>query len=941
MRLVARASLALLLCLGATPARPQQAPSDAARTHEVPALAVEKYTLPNGLTVILHEDHKTPIAAVHLWYKVGSKDEKPGRTGFAHLFEHLMFQGSQHHDRDYFEPLEKLGAEINGNTTEDRTVYFESVPSNATELALWLEADRMGFLIPAITQAKLDNQRDVVKNERRESVENVPYGLAEEALRRALYPEGHPYRHEVIGSMADLSAADLGDVSAFFQTYYAPDNAILCVAGDIDRERVKGWIQKSFGPIPRGPKIDRPAPWVPRLDGPKRIAQTDRVSLPRAQLVWPTVPSHHPDEPALDVLAAVLGQLDKENRLYRALMHDRRLAAEVHAQHPTLELSGSFEVDLLAPPGGDLDDVVAIAMGEIDRLKREGPTLDEVIKSRNARESGLILGLQSVLARAEVFCLYEAVSGDPLGYRDELQRLFAVTPEDVRRVANHYLTDAFIRLDVTPGPAPERPAEPEVARPEPSPFEPTPQTRVADDSVVMPEVGAPPAFTPPAFVRRTLSNGLPIWIVPRRELPIVSFRLVVGFGETSAPGGKEGLGSLTVGLLDAGTKRRDSFQIAGALAEIGASLDLTCGLEWSGATVTTLLRHMDRALDVFADAILAPTFPEDEVERRKLLRLADLESRRDSADEVAEDLFRKLLFGGEHPYGRPQFGTEESVASITRADAAAFHEAYFIPSAATLIVVGDVDPDAIARTLEARFGGWKARPAPPKVVPTPPTTNPDAVFVVDKPGAAQSVLAIGRLGVERKSPEAPALGVLNAIVGGQFSSRLNMKLREEKGYSYGVGSDFRSLRAPGWFEVRGSVQTAVTRESVEEIRRELAELHGPRPITDAEFDSARRRVVYGFPSRFETTFDVADQLSEPAAYDLGDDYLATYLRRVEAVDRARIQELADRYLKPEAMTTLIVGDRDAIEPELRKLPEAADVRFVDEDGSPVQAVEGK
>jgi len=936
-----RASLVAILLLGPAPARAWQAPPEAARDHEVPALAVEKYTLPNGLTVLLHEDRKIPVAAVHLWYKVGSKDEKPGRTGFAHLFEHLMFQGSAHHDADYFGPLEPLGAEINGNTTEDRTVYFESVPRNATELALWLEADRMAGLIPAATRAKLDNQRDVVKNERRESVENVPYGLAEEALRRALYPEGHPYRHEVIGSMADLSAAGLDDVADFFRTYYAPDNAILCVAGDIDREQVKGWIDRLFGPIPKGPAVERPRAWAPKLDGPVHIEQTDRVSLPRAQLVWPTVPSLHPDEPALDVLASVLGGLDKENRLYRALMHDRRLAAEVSAQHPTLQLAGTFEVDLLAPPGGDLDEIVAIARAEIDRLKREGPTPDEVAKSRNARESGLILGLQSALAKAETFCLYEAVSGDPIGYRDELRRLFAVTPEDVKRVANRYLTDACIRLDVTPGPPPERPEEPEAPAGEvedgPSPFD-RPREAGGDAFPPMPQVGPPPEYTPPAFEKRTLTNGLPVWIVSRRELPIVSFRLVVRAGETSTPAGKEGLASLAIGLLDAGTARRDAFQVAGELAEIGASLDLTCGLEWGAATVTTLLRHRDRALDVFADAILRPSFPPDEVERRKALRLADLESRRDSADEVAEDLFPRLIFGEGHPYGRPRLGSPDSVGSITREDAVAFHRAHFTPTASTLIVVGDVEPDAIVATLETRFGGWEPRPAPPPVLPGPPAADrAGRIFLVDKPGAAQSVIAVGGLGVARKSPEVAALGVLNAIVGGQFSSRLNMNLREDKGYSYGIGSEFVSLRSPGWFEVRGSVQTPTTRASLEEIRRELAGLHGPRPISEEEVDAARRRAVYGFPSRFESTFDVADQLSTLAAYGLPDDHLATYLGRVRAADRAEIRRLAEAYLKPEAMTTLVVGDRAAIGPELAGLPGGEAVRQVDEDGEPIEA----
>src|SRR5262245_31855330 len=314
------------------------------RKPKVPMLQVEKYALSNGLTVLLHEDHKTPVVAVNLWYKVGSKDEKPGRTGFAHLFEHMMFQGSQHHDSDYFIPLEKLGADLNGQTGEDDTIYYETVPSNALELALWLEADRMGFLLPSMTQDRLDNQRDVVKNERRESVDNVPYGQAEEALLKALYPSDHPYHHSVIGSMADLSAARLGDVSAFFRTYYVPNNAILCVAGDFQPEQARAWIKKYFGTIPRGPAIDRPKPATPKLREAKHIIRTDRVSIARAELIWPTVPSNHPDEPALDVLAAVLGGLPKENRLFRTLMYDRQLASQVAASHPTHLLSGAFEV---------------------------------------------------------------------------------------------------------------------------------------------------------------------------------------------------------------------------------------------------------------------------------------------------------------------------------------------------------------------------------------------------------------------------------------------------------------------------------------------------------------------------------------------------------------------------------------------------------------------
>ncbi|MCA1685601.1 MAG: insulinase family protein, partial [Planctomycetia bacterium] len=348
-----------------------------------------------------HEDHTTPSVGVNLWYKVGSKNEKKGRTGFAHLFEHLMFQGSEHHDNEYFGPIEKVGARINGSTNTDRTNYFETLPSNALELALWLESDRMGFLLPALTQAKLDNQRDVVKNERRQRVDNVPYGQAEEKLDEALYPDDHPYHHSVIGSMADLSAASLDDVSAFFRTYYAPNNASLVVAGDIDPAKTKALIEKYFGPIPRGTDVAKLKPRVPTLDGSKHLTMTDRVTLPRATLVWPTVPRGDDDEPAVDVLAAILGELPKDNRLYKALMYDRQLAAGLTAQHPTAQLAGRFEVELSARPGQSLDEIVTIADAEIARLKEEGPTDAEVLKAQNSRESTLVLGLQALQNRAD------------------------------------------------------------------------------------------------------------------------------------------------------------------------------------------------------------------------------------------------------------------------------------------------------------------------------------------------------------------------------------------------------------------------------------------------------------------------------------------------------------------------------------------------------------
>jgi zinc protease len=912
------------------------------RKPKVPMLQVEQFSLPNGLKVVLHEDHKTPVVGVNLWYRVGSKDEKPGRTGFAHLFEHMMFQGSKHHDSDYFIPLEKLGADLNGTTGEDDTIYYETVPSNALELALWLEADRMGFLLPSMTPQRLNNQRDVVKNERRETVDNAPYGQAEEALLKALYPPDHPYHHSVIGSMADLSAARLADVSAFFRTYYVPNNAILSVAGDFQPEQAKTWIKKYFGPLPRGPEVVRPKVSTPKLAESKHITMTDAVSLLRAELIWPTVPSTHRDEPALDVLAAVLGGLAKENRLFRTLIYDRQLAAQVSASHPTHLLSGMFEVELYAQPGQKLDELVQIAHAQIARLKTDGPTAAEVRKAQNERESELVMGMQSVTRKAALLSEYLDRYGDPLGYQIELEKIFAVTPEDVKRVAREYLGPHLIELDVVPGePAARAPeAAVEVAAQAALASPPIVEVRDDFDRAQIPILGPTPRYAPPSFERRRLSNGLELRIVERHDLPIVTVDLVFKSGETLTPKGKEGLGSIAIGLLDEGTRTRDALQIAGELAEIGATLGASGELESSTISLTTLARHLNPALDLYADVILNASFPEKQLERLKIQRLAQLKARTDDAEQTAEVIFPRLIYGPDHPYGRADSGTAASVRSITRDDVVAFCKQVMVPSNAELVVVGDVRPDAITGALESRLRGWAASPAPRQpstsIANVPPVSR-SAIYMVDKPSAAQTVLTLGRIGAARKAPDVFALSLMNAILGGQFVSRINMNLREDKGYSYGAESSFSFLRGPGPFEVVATVQTAVTKESLVELFKELSDITGKRPVTDAELAFAKQRMIQGFPHRFETTFGVAGQLAVLIAEDLPDDEFTRYQSRVEAVTKADIERVAREYITPEKMALLVVGDRSQVEGSLKSLPFFERIEQLDVEGNPVTA----
>jgi zinc protease len=908
-------------------------------------LKLEQYTLANGLQVFLHEDHKTPVVSVNVLYKVGSKDEKRGRTGFAHLFEHMMFQGSRHYDHDYFLPLEKLGADLNGQTSEDETMYYETVPSNALELALWLEADRMGFLLPAMTQDKLDNQRDVVKNERRQTVDNVPYGQAEEMLLQAIYPANHPYHHSVIGSMADLSAARLADVAAFFRQYYVPNNAFLCIAGDFQPEEARRWIARYFGPLPRGPELSRPQPSVPVLPGPKRITMTDAVSLPRARLIWPTVSVNHPDEPALDVLAAILGELPKENRLFRALLYDRQLASQVDAAHPTRALAGTFEVDLYARPradarpGDQLAEIVKLADFEIDRLKRDGPSALEVKKAQNARESELVMGFQSVTHKASALNQNMITYGDPLGYRAELARVFAVTPADVKRVAEKYLGPRRIELDIIPGPPASRPPESAVDPNTQAPLANSPVIEIKDefDRSAMPAPGPTSHYAPPVFQRRKLTNGLELRIVERHDLPIVTLDLVVKSGETLTPKGKEGLASIAASLLDEGTSSRNALQIAGELAEISSALGSQAELEWSTVSLTTLARHLERGMDLFADVILNPSFPDKELFRLKLERLAQLKARADDPEQIAADVFPHLIYGPDHPYGRPELGTAASVQSLTRDDAVAFYKKVMVPGNATLVVVGDVRADAIAQALEERLRTWRPGPVPenPSVAAPPTPSRGNRTYLIDKPAAAQSVLTVGKIGAARKTPDFFPLMVMNAVLGGQFASRINLNLREDKGYSYGADSRFSFMRGPGPFEAGGTVQTAATKPSLIELFKELTDISGRRPVTEPELSFAKERLIEGFPSRFETTFGVAAQFAALAAADLPDDEFEHYQARIEAVTEADVDRVARQYITPEMMSILVVGDRSQIEAPLLSLPFVQNVQSLDALGNPL------
>jgi zinc protease len=920
--------MALTFATVLTAAPAEEAPA------RIPQLPFEKYTLPNGLQVILHQDHSTPIVGVNIWYHVGSKNERPGRTGFAHLFEHMMFQGSKHYDNDYFGPLQKAGGRLNGSTSDDRTNYWETVPSNYLELALWMESDRMGFLLPAMTQAKLDNQRDVVRNERRQSYENRPYGLAEETISAAMYPPDHPYSWSTIGSMADLGAASRQDISEFFRRYYHPGNASLCIAGDFDPATAKRLVEKYFGPIPAGPKVEKLKPRPVALAESKRIRMTDRVGLPRLYMNWHTVPMLAPDDAELDVLSDVLAG-GKTSRLYKALVREKQIAQEVHAYQNSQEIAGRFSIVVTPRQGHTLAQMESAVRAELARLEAEPPTAAEVSRAVNQFHAHLVRGLEPVSGfggRADRLNMYNVFTGDPGYLAKDFERYLRVDPAGVRRVAGKYLGEKLVVLEVTPGkettitPDPRAPAH--TARAElakklketPLPEAPT----VAEDAdrTNLPKAGAEPEFVLPPIHRSRLGNGMQVLVVEKHELPTVYLHVIFPFGRAQEPAAKLGLAPLLTSVWDEGTQRRSAMEIAEELAGIGASLGFSAGVDGTSARLFALAHHLPKALDVAVDVLQNPAFPEPELVRERNMAIGRLLMIRNEPNALAALAVAGRLYGQDHPYGKPMFGTASTLASITRRDLEEFYNARVRPERAAVVVVGDVTPKQITGQLERGLGHWKGSGSPAQqAIPAPPPAGPAGIVLIDKPGAAQSVISVALVGALRNSPDYFPLTMMDSIFGGQFSSRLNMNLRESKGYAYGAWTQFHwRVHQPGPFTAVASVHTAVTAPALVEILKEFEGMLGKRPVEPEELDFNKTYLTRGYPAAFETPGAVANQLETLVEYGLPDGYFNTFVPKTNAVTAHEVLAAAKKYLHLDRLAVIVVGDREKIEKSLRELP---------------------
>jgi len=877
------------------------------------------FVLKNGLTLIVHEDHKAPIVAVNIWYHVGSKNEKTGKTGFAHLFEHLMFGGSEHNQHRYLEVMEPLGAtDLNGTTNNDRTNFFENVPTSALDTTLWLESDRMGHLLGAIDQKILDLQRGVVQNEKRQG-ENFPYGITEQLITQNTYPAGHPYSWTVIGSMEDLSAASMQDVQEWFKTYYGPSNAVIVVAGDIDAATAREKVEKYFGAIPAGPPIAAHRVWIAKMTGTHREVAQDHVPQARLYKVWNVPQWGSEDADYLAMVGDILSN-GKTSRLYKRLVYDDQIATDVSAFVDAREIGSQFDIQVTARPGDDLTKVEKVADEELARFLESGPTAHEVERAKSNYMADFIRGIERIggfggksdrLANSMVF------AGSPDAYKVTLKRVQTATPEKLRAAARRWLSDGVFVLEVHP-------------------FATYESAKTDADRSKLPEPGAPPELRLPKLQHASLNNGLKIVLAERHELPIVNFELTLDAGYAADQFGLPGTAQAASALLTGGTKTRTALEISDELALLGAQLNAFSNLDASIVNLSALKAKLDPTLALYADVILNPAFPQADFERQKKLQLAAIQQEKVTGILMGLRVFPGLLYGKGHAYGNSftGSGTEESVGKLTRADMEKFHDTWFHPNNATLIVVGDTTLAELTPKLERLFASWPRGEAPAKNVGRVPLPPKAVVYLLDRPGAEQSDILAGLIAPPKNNPAEIAIEAMNSILGSEFGARINMNLREDKHWSYGARTYLIGARGQRPYLVWAPVQTDKTKEAIVEVSKELHDIVGSRPPTADELQRVQKSMTLRLPGSRETVDGVANSILDQVQFGLPDDYYQTYGAKIRALGTPDVTAAAKAAVNPDNVVWVVVGDRAKIEAPIRALG-LGELKLLDADGNPI------
>ena len=873
---------------------------------DLPEIEYQSFQLDNGLTVIVHEDHKVPMVAVNVWYHVGSKNEKIGKTGFAHLFEHLMFNGTENYNNEYFEPFEKIGStDQNGTTNSDRTNYFENVPTNALDLALWMESDRMGHLLGVVDQEKLDEQRGVVQNEKRQG-ENQPYGKAFTRIAEAAFPEGHPYSWSVIGSMEDLDAASLEDVQDWFKTYYGPNNAVLALAGDIDLETAKEKVQKFFGDIPAGPPLVKPEQWIAKRTEEKRDVMFDNVPQARIYKMW-NVPGRDTEAAAHFNLASSVLVGGKNSPLYKELVYEKQIATDVSAFYYDREIAGMFFIIADVVAGEDPAEVEKAMDKVMANFIKRGPNTKLLKAEKTKALAGFIRGIQRIGGfggKSDLLATCQTYTGNPGCYRDAAEYLDAATPSNMKATFAEWIDDTAYVLTILPS------------------DEYGVNDEAVDRSTGVPYPTEKVSFKFPTLQTATLSNGAKVVLAQRADVPLVEMNFQFSFGYAQENNDELGYTNFMMDMLNEGTKKYSSLEFDEVLDSLGSNLGFGSGLDSSVVSVSSLKANLSDTLDLAKEALINPMFPQNEIDRIKKQTLASIVQEENRPASIAYRNIGKLLYGEDHPYGKPLTGTGVSatISSITREDIINVHTRAVNPANLTFAVAGDIDLDSLVTILENKFGDWNSD-SNNNLKSLNKVALPDSrtIYLIDKPNAQQSYIVAGQLLPPSATDEEIKLSYMNYAIGGSFTARLNMNLREDKSWSYGVRTRLGDAKGQRAMLVTAPVQTDKTSESMIEIVNEYAAYLTTAPITEDELAKGKASKTLRLPGQFETLGALKSGVSGIVTYNRDLEYLNQLPQLLDEPSLMDVQEMAQTYIKPDQWTWLIVGDLDKIEEPIRNL----------------------
>jgi len=885
------------------------------------SIEFEKYELENGLDVILHQDKSDPIVSLAVLYGVGSNREKTGRTGFAHLFEHMLFQESENVPEDqFFKKIQDAGGTLNGFTWKDGTGYYEIVPKNAMEMVMWLESDRMGFLINTVTESSFYNQQEVVQNEKRQRVDNRPYGHTNWVLDKNIYPEGHPYSWQVIGELVDLQNATVEDVREFYDRFYGPNNATIVLAGDFETEEAKAMIEKYFGEIKRRQEVPKLEAQPVTISETKRLYHEDNfASAPQLNMVWPTLQQFTEDAYALNFLAEIISS-GKKSPMFKVLEKEKELSSRYFAYNNSQAIAGEFHVVVTANDGQNLNDVEQGMFDAFAMFEETGVTDRDIERVKAGLETDFYNGISSVLGKSFQLAIYNQFTGDPDFIEKDIENIKAVTKEDVMRVYKkyikdkHYVVTSFVPKGKTDliaenssiAAVVEEEIKENVEKTVIDSDEAIAKTPSKFDRSIEPVQGPAPKLNIPASWKVDLSNGMTVYGIEQNEIPTVNFSLVIEGGHLLDSMDKNGVANLMTDIMMEGTANKTPEELEEEIEMLGANINMYTTRESIIIRGNTLVRNFDKTMLLVEEILLEPRWDEEEFARIKTKTINDIKRSESNPNAVAGRVYNKLLYGEDHIFSYPTQGTVASVEAITIDDLKTFYNSNFSPSVSTFHIVGKIEKDAAMKSLNNLEERWAAKDVE---IPAYPATNDrdkTSLYFVDIPNAKQSVINIGYIALARTDKDFYPAEVMNYKLGGSFSGNVNLMLREEKGYTYGARTNFSGTKIPGTFTASSSVRTNTTGESVQIFKDLIAKYKEGVSLDDLEF--TKNALIKSNSRRFETQFSLLGMLQEMSSYDLPANYIEGEEAIINNMTLEQHKELANKYLDESKMAYLVVGD---------------------------------